>query len=121
MDAMYRQTCNVESLEHALSVLTTVTSRSDNHVVIDAGFKTLSSHHQPPEVLGRNDLKLRYLSAEHGVFDLMPNKPGPNLGDQIELLVGYSDSTTFLHDFFVAVRNGRVEKIWEISGRGLVR
>jgi hypothetical protein len=39
----------------------------------------------------------------------------------LRLLVGYSDSTTFLHDHFVAIRNGRVEKIWDISGRGLIR
>lgn len=121
MDAMYRQTCNVESLDQALTVVATVTSRSADHVVIDAGFKTLSSYHHPPEIMLRDDLSFRYLSAEHGVFAIKPGCAGPVLGERLQLLVGYSDSTTCLHDFFIGTRNGRVEKIWEISGRGLVR
>ena len=121
MDAMYRKTCHVDSLDQALSVLATVTSRSTDRVILDAGFKTLSSYHHPPEVLYRQDLNLRYLSAEHGVFDINPGCSGPALGEQVQLLVGYSDSTTFLHDEFVATRKGRVEKIWQIAGRGLVR
>ena len=121
MDAMYRRTCHVEALTPALTVLTTVTSRAADRVVVDAGFKTLSSGHQPPEVLGRDDLRLRGLSAEHGIFDIAEGQAGPTLGERIELLVGYSDSTTFLHNYFVAVRKGRVEKIWDISARGLLR
>ena len=121
MDAMYRRTCHVEALAPALTVLTTVTSRAADRVVVDAGFKTLSSGHQPPEVLGRSDLHLRYLSAEHGVLDIAAGEAGPALGERVELLVGYSDSTTFLHDYFVAIRKGRVEKIWDISARGLLR
>lgn len=121
MDAMYRHTCHVKALTPALTVLTAVTSRAADRVVVDAGFKTLSSGHQPPEVLGRSDLRLRYLSAEHGVFDIAKGRAGPALGERIELLVGYSDSTTFLHDYFVAIRKGRVEKIWDISARGLLR
>lgn len=120
MDAMYRRTCHVEPLAPALTVLTTVTSRAADRVVVDAGFKTLSSGHQPPEVLGRDDLHLRYLSAEHGVFDIAQGRAGPALGERLELLVGYSDSTTFLHNYFVAVRQGRVEKTWDISARGLL-
>ncbi len=121
MDAMYRRTCHVEALTPALTVLTTVTSRAADRVVVDAGFKTLSAGHQPPEVLGRSDLHLRGLSAEHGIFDIAEGQAGPALGERLELLVGYSDSTTFLHDYFVAIRKGRVEKIWDISARGLLR
>ena len=121
MDAMYRRNCHVQSLAPALTVLTTVTSRATDRVVVDAGFKTLSSGHQPPEVLGRDDLRLRGLSAEHGVFNIEEGQAGPALGERIELLVGYSDSTTLLHRYFVAVRQGRVEKIWDISARGLLR
>ena len=121
MDAMYRKTCHVENLEQALTILTTVTSRTTDRVVIDAGFKSLSSYHHPPEVLHRNDLSFNYLSAEHGVFSIEPGCQGPALGEQLQLLVGYSDSTTFLHDNFIAMRQGQVEKIWEIVGRGLIR
>jgi D-serine deaminase-like pyridoxal phosphate-dependent protein len=118
MDAMYRQAFGVEDLECALTVLATVTSRGPDRAVLDAGFKTLSAHHHPPYPLGRDDLELRYLSAEHGLFAVKEGCPGPRLGERLELVVGYSDSTTFLHDCFLGLRQGRVEVVWPIEGRG---
>ncbi len=118
MDSLYRDIFGVVDLHPALTILATVTSRHANHVVLDTGFKSLSSYHQPPQVLNRDDLTLGYLSAEHGIFRIKENCPGPNLGEVIELLVGYSDSTTFLHNHFIALRNDHVEAIWEISARG---
>ena len=120
MDAMYRDKCQVQDLGFALTILAIVTSRQAGHIVIDAGFKTLSSHHEAPRPLNRDDLEFRYLSAEHGVFDVREGHAGPQIGERIELLVGYSDSTTFLHDSFVGVREGLVECFWEIQGRGLL-
>ena len=118
MDAMYRDDCFIDDLQPALTVLATVTSRHKGHVVTDAGFKTMSSYHSPPQPLNRPDLSLRYLSAEHGVLNLESGHPGPQVGDQIEFLVGYSDSTNFLHSRFLGLRQGRVEAAWEILGRG---
>lgn len=119
MDGMYRDLLHVgEELLFALTVLVTVTGRHSDHVVTDGGFKTLSAFHHPPRPLGRDDLELAYLSAEHGVYHICDGCAGPDLGERLELLPGYSDSTTFLHDAFVAVRDGRVERVWEILGRG---
>jgi len=117
MDAMYRQTFGVDDLEYALTILATVTSRQDGHVVVDAGFKTMSAFHHPPHPLNRDDLRLRYLSAEHGVFEVTAGT-GPQLGELLQFVAGYSDSTAFLHDCFLGVRGGRVEQVWEILGRG---
>ncbi|MEW6754408.1 MAG: alanine racemase, partial [Candidatus Latescibacterota bacterium] len=118
MDAMYRKKFGVTGLGCALTVLTTVTSQAAQHVVVDAGFKALSAYHHPPFVAGRDDLELRYLSAEHGVFAVRPGGVSPSLGERLHLVVGYSDSTDFLHDRFLATRAGRVERVWEIKGRG---
>lgn len=117
MDAMYRQAFFVDDLDYALTILATVTSRQAHHVVVDAGFKTMSAFHHPPQPLGRDDLALRYLSAEHGVFEVKTG-PGPQVGELLQFVAGYSDSTTFLHDFFLAMRGGKVEQVWEILGRG---
>ena len=117
MDAMYRQAFFVDDLEYALTILATVTSRQAHHIIVDAGFKTMSAFHHPPHALGRDDLALRYLSAEHGVFEVTKG-PGPQLGELLHFVAGYSDSTTFLHDFFLAMRRGKVEQVWEILGRG---
>ena len=119
MDAMYREKCHVgEELGYALTVLASVTGRHAGHIVLDSGFKTLSAFHYPPRALGRDDLEFRYLSAEHGVFDIREGRDGPALGERIHLLPGYGDSTTVLHDAFLGIRDGRVECRWDILGRG---
>ncbi|MFA6109130.1 MAG: hypothetical protein WDA75_10185 [Candidatus Latescibacterota bacterium] len=82
--------------------------------------KAMSAFHHPPRPLRRQDLKLRYLSAEHGVFEVLDGHAGPAVGEQVELLVGYSDSTNFLHDQLLGLRQGRVERIFAIEGRGLL-
>ncbi|MFC1526885.1 DSD1 family PLP-dependent enzyme [Candidatus Latescibacterota bacterium] len=121
MDAMYRHSMHVgEELKCALTCLTTVTSRRPGRVVLDAGFKTLSAFHHPPLPLGRDDVVLDYLSAEHGVFSVPEGRDGPALGERVELLVGYGDSTTFLHDHMLGLRKGRVERVLAIVGRGLL-
>ena len=120
MDGMYRDVFRVPHLQPALTVLATVTSSQPGHVVVDAGFKSLSAFHHPPAVLDRNDLKLRYLSAEHGVFDLVEGAKGPKVGERLRLLVGYSDSTNFLHRQFVGVREDRVECVWPLEARGFL-
>ena len=120
MDLLYRDAFHVEELDFALTVVATVTSRRAERVVLDAGFKTLSAYHHPPHPLYRDDLVLDYLSAEHGVFRVAPGREGPKLKERVELVVGYSDSTTFLHDRLVGVRNGCVERVFDVLGRGLV-
>ena len=118
MDLMYRDTCSIDELEFALTVLGTVTSRHPRHAVVDAGFKTMSGYHHQPRPLLREDLTFRYLSAEHGVWDIEEGCDGPQVGEQIEFLVGYSDSTNFLHERFIGLRQGVVESVWEIAARG---
>ena len=119
MDAMYRDRFHVDDrFGFALTLLTTVTGRHAGHIVTDAGFKTLSAFHHEPRVLDRDDLEFGYLSAEHGVYRLRGGGRGPALGERLRLLPGYGDSTTVLHDHFIAVRDGRVERVWPLTARG---
>ena len=41
-------------------------------------------------------------------------------GDKTLLLPGHCDPTVNLHDWIVAVRDGTVEAVWPIDGRGRV-
>jgi D-serine deaminase-like pyridoxal phosphate-dependent protein len=43
------------------------------------------------------------------------------VGDKIEFVVGYSDSTVHLHEEIVGLRGGRVESVWRIAGRGKIK
>jgi len=38
-----------------------------------------------------------------------------------DFIVGYGDSTVFLHDILYGVRDGIVEAAWPILGRGKLR
>jgi D-serine deaminase-like pyridoxal phosphate-dependent protein len=40
------------------------------------------------------------------------------IGDQVELIVGYSDLTTMLHEDYYCFRDDRLEAIWPIKARG---
>jgi len=89
-------------------------------IVVDAGFKAMSSQHSLPEPLGIGAVRSLGLSAEHGRIELEQPAETPSVGDKLELVVGYTDSTVFLHDVLYGVRDGCVEVAWPILGRGKV-
>ncbi len=117
MDAMYRSDCHVEDLTPSATVLATVTSRRGTKVICDAGFKSVSQSHRQPECVSHPGLQFVSLSAEHGTWE----GDGPDIGEQIEMLVGYTDSTIMLHERIVGMRAGKVEEVFETPGRGLLQ
>ena len=54
-------------------------------------------------------------------IDLAEPNTTLRVGDKLEFVVGYSDTTVCLHDDLYGVRDGRVEVIWPILGRGKLR
>jgi hypothetical protein len=40
------------------------------------------------------------------------------VGDPLEFVVGYTDTTVHLHETMFGVRKGRVEVAWPVAGRG---
>jgi D-serine deaminase-like pyridoxal phosphate-dependent protein len=122
MDAFYRTRCQVSGFEHALTLVTTVVSRpAPDRAIVDAGRKSHNVEIAPPWVIGREDIRFVRLSAEHGQFELDPSAQDLRVGDRLELVPGYSDLTTVLHDEFYALRHGRLEAVWPLAGRGKIR
>jgi D-serine deaminase-like pyridoxal phosphate-dependent protein len=122
MDAFYRHKCNVSDFGFALKLITTVVSRpAPDRAVIDAGRKSQYADAHPPLVVGHDDMELIRLSAEHGEFRLQPSAQGLKIGDRLELIPGYSDFTNVLHDEFYGIRQGKLEVIWPLLGRGKIR
>ena len=117
MDLFYKEECLIEDLKLALTVVTTVVSRHEQHIVVDGGFKTMCQNPQPHPI-NHEELEFRGLSAEHGIFNVKPGCTAPKLGERIEFNIGYSDSTNFLHNQFVGIRNNQVETVWPLVGRG---
>ncbi|MBI2823194.1 MAG: DSD1 family PLP-dependent enzyme [Planctomycetia bacterium] len=122
MDAYYRNRCKVPDLQYAMTVLATVVSRpAADRAIIDAGRKTLNPELAMPLVAGYDDARVVSLSAEHGALELGPQSRGLRVGDRVELVPGYSDLTTVLHDEMHGFRDGRLEVVWPIEARGKLR
>jgi D-serine deaminase-like pyridoxal phosphate-dependent protein len=120
-DVYYRTAMGVDH-EYALTVLATVVSRpTSTRIICDAGRKTMSGDSATPEPLGVGRVRSVSLSAEHGGVELEEASASPEVGDKIEFVVGYSDTTVFLHDEMYGVRGGKVETVWPVLGRGKLR
>jgi D-serine deaminase-like pyridoxal phosphate-dependent protein len=122
-DVYYRESMGVDH-PFALTVLVTVTSRpTPQRIICDAGKKTMSSDSARPRPLLPAGVQATEvgLSAEHARIELDGFAEEPRVGDKIEFVVGYSDTTVFLHDELYALRDGCVEAVWPIQGRGKLR
>ncbi len=122
MDPFYRHKCGVPNLEYALTVLATVVSRPTlERAVLDSGRKTMNPDVALPVVVGLEDATIKRLSAEHCELTLGPKSQDLKIGDKVELVIGYGDFTTVLHDDFYGFRNDRLEVVWPIQGRGKIQ
>lgn len=118
-DPMYRNLCHVSGLEYSLTVLATIVSRPAlDRAILDSGRKTLHPDFHLPIVKGHADAEAVRLSAEHCELKLGPESQSLRIGDKVELVVGYADFTTVLHDQFYGFRGDRLEVVWPILGRG---
>jgi D-serine deaminase-like pyridoxal phosphate-dependent protein len=105
--------------EHALFVLATVMSRpAADRAIVDAGLKASSVDSGLPLVWRREGLTYRGASDEHGVIEIAAGAQAPALGDKLYLVPGHCDPTVNLYDWYVCVRNGRVETVWSVTARG---
>jgi D-serine deaminase-like pyridoxal phosphate-dependent protein len=119
MDAFYRRKCQLNGYRYALSILTTVVGRpAPDRAIIDAGRKAMNMEIHLPVVMGREDVVVDWLSAEHGVLKLGPTAQDLKIGDRLELVPGYGDLTTTLHNQFYVLQEGRLVDIWPLTARG---
>jgi D-serine deaminase-like pyridoxal phosphate-dependent protein len=119
MDAFYRHRCRIEGFRHALTLLVTVVSRpTPERAIIDAGRKAMFNDLHPALVVGRDDIQVDRLSAEHGQLKLAPAAQSLRIGERLELIPGYSDLTTVLHNQFYVLEAGKLVDIWPLTGRG---
>ena len=119
MDLMYAETCHVTGLEFALTVRAMVVSRpAPDRAIIDAGWKTMSYANGLPRPRNLAGVTVKSLSAEHGTLTVDPSAEPLRIGDVIEFILGYHDSTVVLHDRFFGTRGGVVTEIIPIAARG---
>jgi len=103
--------------ENALFILTSVMSHAKpDKAIVDAGLKAQSVDSGLPVVFGRSDVEYIKCSDEHGV---VADPDGAlRVNDKLKLVPGHCDPTCNVHDWYVGVRDGKVEAIWPVSARG---
>lgn len=120
-DIRYREGCHVD-MPFALTILTTVTSRpSPTRIILDAGKKAMSTDTAVPRPIGLPPHEPVRCSAEHAQIELREPAERPAVGEKVEFVVGYSDTTMHLHEEIVGTRRGRVECVWRVAGRGKLK
>lgn len=104
--------------ENALFILTSVMSHAKpDKAICDAGLKAQSVDSGLPFIYGRDDVKYVKCSDEHGVIEDLGGVL--KINEKLRLVPGHCDPTCNVHDWYVGVRNGKVECLWPVTARGL--
>jgi D-serine deaminase-like pyridoxal phosphate-dependent protein len=120
-DEHYRLHFNID-LPFSLTILATVTSRpTPTRVILDAGRKAMSIETAIPRALKVPGVRSVRLSAEHTQLELETPSDWPRVGDRVEFVPGYTDTTVHLHEEMVALRGDQVEAVWKVAGRGKIK
>lgn len=136
MDVRYGVTAGVD-FRHSLAVLATIASHPEPDLyVCDAGIKSMTREFGLVSTLPSYGLKVEHMSEEHvsliptgspealpGFADLdrkygKPTRKPLKIGDKILLIPSHCCTTVNLHDVIYAVRDGKVEDVWRVAGRG---
>jgi 3-hydroxy-D-aspartate aldolase len=124
MDADYARNMDeagapVSTFRHALFVLSSVMSQSQPGIaVLDAGHKAVAVDSGLPTIWQRPDIRYTSASDEHGKLQYSSETAAPKTGEKLRLIPGHCDPTVDRFDWYVGVRNGRVECLWPVAARG---
>lgn len=107
----------ISEFGNALFILTSVMSHAKtDKAICDAGLKAQSVDSGLPYIFGRTDVEYIKCSDEHGVIS---DPDGVlKINEKLKLVPGHCDPTCNVHDWYVGVRNGKVESLWPVSARG---
>jgi D-serine deaminase-like pyridoxal phosphate-dependent protein len=118
MDARYAQAC--PQLTPAARVMATVTSHPEpGTVIVDAGQKAVGIDTGLPVAQDLAHVAALALSAEHGRLQLQDGSDQAiALGEKIWLTPWDIGTCVNLYDYIHAVRQGRLEVVWDVAARG---
>jgi D-serine deaminase-like pyridoxal phosphate-dependent protein len=120
-DTTYKKN-GLDEFECALTMLTTVISRpkrenAQDVAILDIGRKGIELTYGFPEVKCPPGGEIFSMPQEHSRLRYSGSLA---VGDKVELWVGDANGTVNLHDKLYGIRNGIVEAVWDLLGRGKV-
>jgi 3-hydroxy-D-aspartate aldolase len=122
MDADYQRVLDqsgqpISEFQNSLFIWTSIMSKARPEMAIcDAGLKVLSVDSGLPRVFARDDIEYVNCSDEHGNIADQHNRL--RINQKLKLVPGHCDPTCNLHDWYVGIRNDKVECLWPVSARG---
>jgi D-serine deaminase-like pyridoxal phosphate-dependent protein len=116
--------CRME--ECAARVLATVVSTArPGQMIIDGGSKTFSSDRPVNgtdvtfgQLVEAPGARFHKMNEEHGFVDLTQAERSFSVGDRVQVIPNHVCVAMNLHERVYGVRNGLVEEIWTVDGRG---
>lgn len=105
----------------SLTILTTVLNdQYDGRVTTDAGAKACTINRPWARVKGETGMSYTSGSDEFGTLRYENNASRTyNVGDKLELIVSHCDPVVNLYNQMYAIRDDRVEAVWQIAARGM--
>ena len=105
--------------------VTVISDAVPGQVVVDAGSKTLTSDSHDDGghgvILELPEARLHTINEEHGYVDVTGVAERPALGDHLRIVPNHACGCVNLHEGLLGVRDGVVEHVITVAGRGLVR
>ena len=109
----------------AASVLVTVISHTrPNHMIVDGGSKTFSSDRlssgEPGfgRVVEAHGASFHKMNEEHGFIDLTRAERCFQTGEKVRIIPNHICVAVNLHERVYGIRDGKVEEVWNVEGRG---
>ena len=103
-------------------IVTVVSTPTPERIIIDGGMKTFTSYPPKPygHIIEHPDAKIYGMSVEHGHVDVSECSHRFKVGEQLSVIPLHQGMTSNLHNELVGIRDGKIEAIWQIAGRGKV-
>lgn len=105
--------------------VTVISDAVPGQIVIDAGSKTLTSDGHPDgghgAIIGFPAADLHTINEEHGYVDVSAPGERPAVGSHVQVVPNHVCGCVNLHEGLLAVRDGVVDHVIDVSARGLVR
>ncbi len=117
--------CTLEECAAALLV-TVVSIARPGQIIVDGGSKTFSSDRasgpaDPPtfgHVMEAPQAVFHKMNEEHGYIDVRQCERKFELGERLRIIPNHICVAVNLHERVYGIRNGEVEEVWEVAGRG---
>jgi D-serine deaminase-like pyridoxal phosphate-dependent protein len=109
----------------AMLLMTVVSTARPGQIIVDGGSKTFSSDRSagPVEatfghVVEAPAAVFHKMNEEHGYVDITQCGRKFEIGERLRIIPNHICVAVNLHERIHGIRNGEVEEIWEVAGRG---